>query len=159
VAHARHVEQYGARTAERMLRHERQKLKFEAKRMLVRRAEKAQQYRTQYVAAMIDRKDQQAAHLKQAKTDLRERRGQQARNFFVQKRRLAELQDKELQNLRFYGRTSNAVGKPAELRQQLNNSRRLHSVRARPRQSRAPRVLHSKSSLSGAFVWASRAHP
>ena len=32
---------------------------------------------------------------------------------------LAELQDKELQNLRFYGRTSNAVGKPAELRQQL----------------------------------------
>eukprot|EP01052_Picozoa_sp_SAG31_P013681 SAG31_NODE_828_length_11716_cov_4.405785_10_plen_131_part_00 len=91
------------------------------------RAERAQAYRLDTVAAQIDRKDAQRDKVAKAKIDLRERRAQQARNFFVQRRKLAEIQDKELQNLRFYGRTTAELkASTSVVRKQMATTARLH---------------------------------
>jgi hypothetical protein len=54
----------------------------------------------------IDRKDAQTRALKETQTELRERRARQSRDFFVQKRQMADTSEKELQYLRFFGRES-----------------------------------------------------
>ena len=103
-------------------------MKFEAKRILVERAAKAQAYRARTVAALVDKKDLQRRRVAEAKNNLRERRAQQARDFFVQRRRLAEVQDKQLQNLRFYGRTTaNLKASTGVVHEQLAKTARLHS--------------------------------
>ena len=72
----------------------------------VERLAKKSEYEREIRQQEIDRKDAQTRALKEAKTELRERRARQSRNFFVQQRQMSEVQDKELQYLRFFGRTS-----------------------------------------------------
>eukprot|EP01050_Picozoa_sp_SAG11_P010757 SAG11_NODE_1098_length_5875_cov_3.667936_2_plen_260_part_00 len=103
-AEKRRSKLYQQKVADRRLQLEHQKLRFETKRLLVERAHKADEYRVSKVADLIQRKDQQQARVLNAKRALRERRAQQARDFFVRRRQMADDQQKELQNLRFYGR-------------------------------------------------------
>lgn len=125
-------EQYEKAVQEKRLKNELGKLKFATKRVMVsapdysfdsflstctnfltlntntqvERLAKKSEYEREMRQQEIDRKDAQTRSLKEAKTELRERRARQSRNFFVQQRQMAELQDKELQYLRFFGRPS-----------------------------------------------------
>lgn len=72
--------------------------------MQVERQAKKSEYDREMRQQDIDRKDAQTRALKEAKTELRERRARQSRNFFVQQRKMADVREKELQYLRFFGR-------------------------------------------------------
>ncbi len=67
---------------------------------------KKSEYEREIRQQEIDRKDAQTRDIKERKEDLRERRARQSRNFFVQQRQMAEVSEKELQYLRFFGRES-----------------------------------------------------
>lgn len=72
----------------------------------VEKQRKKSEYEREMRQQEIDRKDAQTRALKEAKEELRERRARQSRNFFVQQRQMAEVSEKELQYLRFFGRES-----------------------------------------------------
>ena len=54
----------------------------------------------------LDLKDEQSAHFKAAKDNIRARRARQAREFFVKRRQMADLQNKDIQYLRYFGRST-----------------------------------------------------
>jgi hypothetical protein len=102
----RSQEQYERSVQDTRLKNELGKLQFATKRVMVERLEKKHDYEREMRQQELDRKDAQTRSLNEAKLTLRERRARQSRNFFVQQRQMAEVQDKELQYLRFFGRTS-----------------------------------------------------
>lgn len=72
----------------------------------VEKQRKKSEYEREMRQQEIDRKDAQTRDIKQRKEELRERRARQSRNFFVQQRQMADVSEKELQYLRFFGRES-----------------------------------------------------
>eukprot|EP01048_Picozoa_sp_COSAG05_P008571 COSAG05_NODE_659_length_8055_cov_3.528406_3_plen_336_part_00 len=92
--------------AERRFKNEVQALHFASRRVLVTRDEKRAAFLQEQRQREIDRKDEQTRRQRQELADLRERRALQARDFFVQRRKMANEQDKQMQYLRFFGRTT-----------------------------------------------------
>ena len=127
---ARSQEQYEKSVQETRLKNELGKLQFATKRVMVERLEKKEEYEREIRQQEIDRKDAQTRSLKEAKIDIRERRARQSRNFFVQQRQMADVQEKELQYFRFFGRPtgSQPFGRPtkkSEVEQQMLATGRL----------------------------------
>lgn len=54
----------------------------------------------------LDLKDEQSAQFKAAKDNIRARRARQAREFFVKRRQMADVENKEMQYLRYFGRST-----------------------------------------------------
>ena len=92
--------------AERRFKNEVQALHFASRRVLVTRDEKRAAFLQEQRQREIDRKDEQTRRQRQELADLRERRALQARDFFVQRRKMANEEDKQMQYLRFFGRTT-----------------------------------------------------